>query len=98
MFFLVSQKTRARRVIAVFAVLATFATFLFLLGTSVTTAGLKQTCNELETPNPSLKCSTIWDNGFFVNEQNNTYSKDLKTFVVLGGLRRGGVEELENVK
>ncbi|KAJ3048319.1 hypothetical protein HK097_010679, partial [Rhizophlyctis rosea] len=79
LFYLLTHQPRSRPVILAFASLATFTTFILFISAAVTSAGIKQTCSELEAPNHGLKCETLFANGFFVDETKKLYGKDLKT-------------------
>lgn len=66
------------------ACVASFMSFLMLVIASVVSAGINQTCRQFTVATGS-SCAAIFSDGFFANDPNSRYVKNLSTVSAAAG-------------
>ncbi|KAJ3057096.1 hypothetical protein HK097_000560 [Rhizophlyctis rosea] len=78
-------KLRASRIILTLAVVASIFTFVALIGASMTSVGLKQTCSQFESVS-NTSCEAVFATGFFYDGKvGETYRRNLATVAAAAG-------------
>ncbi|KAJ3294641.1 hypothetical protein HK104_003383 [Borealophlyctis nickersoniae] len=79
------QKLRAPRVILMLASIATMFAFVSLVGASLASAGLRQTCSQFESVS-GYSCEDVFEAGFFYDGKvNHTFVQSLATIAAACG-------------
>jgi hypothetical protein len=78
------QQIPSRQMMLITACIATAMSFLMLIIASVVSAGLNATCDQFQRATGN-SCETIFWNGFFADNPNVKYQKNLKTVSAAAG-------------